>query len=175
MWKSPYPTPTLPRMSTVLKGRGHLYIIKVSKSMLTRDHILPFPNIQRYVENCFTCMNVPWLKRCQVKSWHTRGFTARKPCAERRVDAGKELIHRGRATVDFAPDFVDPLLVEYVNSSNLPILHESRQERLPPPDYNGKSRYHHRETVITPEITIRKPSLMAHWKDKISPYFLYNL
>ena len=43
----------------------------------------------------------------------------------------------------------DPILVEYVNSSNLPILHESRQEQLLPPDYNGKSRHHHRETVIT--------------------------
>ena len=66
----------------------------------------------------------------------------------------------------------DPLLVEDVNPSNLPILRESRQERFLPPDYNWKSRHHHLETVITLEITIGKTSLMAHWKDKIFPYFL---
>ena len=107
------------------------------------------------------------VQKCNLTDYARRATLAGISPARR-----KELIHRGRATVDFAPDFVDPLLVEYVNSSNLPILHESRQERLPPPDYNGKSRHHHRETVITLGITIKKTSLMTHWKDNIFPYFL---
>ena len=57
------------------------------------------------------------------------------------------LVPRSRAT----DEEYDPLLVEAVNPSNLPILRESRQERLLPPHYNGKSRHHHRETVTTLE------------------------
>ena len=40
----------------------------------------------------------------------------------------KELIQRGMALVDWAPDHFDPLMVEPVNSSNPSILRGSRQE-----------------------------------------------
>ena len=43
----------------------------------------------------------------------------------------KELIQRGMAVVDWAPDYFDPLMVEPVNSSNPSILRGSRQEEPP--------------------------------------------
>ena len=68
------------------------------------------------------------------------------------------------------------LLVEVSSSPNPPPPPQLVKARNTPiRDYNGKSRHHHQETIISVEITIRKTSLMSHLKDKIAPYFKYYL
>ena len=83
------------------------------------------------------------------------------------VVKGKEFTQRGLFWLSTSGS------VKLTKSSPPPQLVKARNTLIR--DYNGKSRHHHQETIISVEITIRKTSLMSHLKDKIAPYFKYYL